>query len=212
VTTTALRSDVAPELPPVADFVPGYEASAFFGIGAPKKTPSEIIEKLNKAINATLADRGAMDSANHANTGSPSHEQRGCAFRARRCSARIECGPMAAIQETGSSRLRVVPAADGRMSRWPNDFRPILMLEIPRPMHSLEKPVPLSRHLDVDVLRLLHPIRSLRVCWSRVHASTILVNASCRMRRMCRCIARRSQGSRSDVMDVVHRGTETIEP
>ena len=57
--TTALRSDVAPELPPVADFVPGYEASAFFGIGAPKKTPSEIIEKLNKAINATLADPSA---------------------------------------------------------------------------------------------------------------------------------------------------------
>jgi tripartite-type tricarboxylate transporter receptor subunit TctC len=57
--TTALRSDVAPELPPVADFVPGYEASAFFGIGAPKNTPSEIIEKLNKAINATLADPAA---------------------------------------------------------------------------------------------------------------------------------------------------------
>jgi tripartite-type tricarboxylate transporter receptor subunit TctC len=57
--TTALRSDVAPELPPVADFVPGYEASAFFGIGAPKKTPSEIIEKLNSAINATLADPSA---------------------------------------------------------------------------------------------------------------------------------------------------------
>jgi len=54
--TTVLRSEVAPELPPVADFVPGYEASAFFGIGAPRNTPAAIIERLNKEINTTLAD------------------------------------------------------------------------------------------------------------------------------------------------------------
>ena len=46
----------APDIPTVGDFVPGYEASAWFGIGAPKDTPAEIVEKLNKEINAGLAD------------------------------------------------------------------------------------------------------------------------------------------------------------
>src|SRR5205823_3440791 len=54
--TTAERSDVLPDLPTVADFVPGYEASAWYGISAPKGTPSEIVEKLNKEINAILDD------------------------------------------------------------------------------------------------------------------------------------------------------------
>ena len=45
-----------PDVPTVADTVPGYEASAFFGMGVPKGTPPEIIEKLNKEINAGLAD------------------------------------------------------------------------------------------------------------------------------------------------------------
>jgi len=55
VTGTA-RSDVLPDLPTVAEFVPGYEASAWYGLGAPKNTPAEIIEKLNVEINAILAD------------------------------------------------------------------------------------------------------------------------------------------------------------
>jgi tripartite-type tricarboxylate transporter receptor subunit TctC len=55
VTTTA-RSDALPDTPVLADTVPGYEASAWFGAGAPKGTPTEIIETLNKAINAGLAD------------------------------------------------------------------------------------------------------------------------------------------------------------
>ena len=55
VTTTA-RSEALPDTPVLADTVPGYEASAWFGAGAPKGTPSEIIEKLNKEINAGLAD------------------------------------------------------------------------------------------------------------------------------------------------------------
>ena len=55
VTTTA-RSDALPDTPVLADTVPGYEASAWFGAGAPKGTPSEIIETLNKALNAGLAD------------------------------------------------------------------------------------------------------------------------------------------------------------
>ena len=54
--TTTTRSEGLPDIPTVADFVPGYEASAFFGIGAPKSTSAEIVERLNKEINATLAD------------------------------------------------------------------------------------------------------------------------------------------------------------
>ena len=55
VTTTA-RSEALPDVPTVADFVPGYEASAFFGIAAPRTTPPEIIERLNREIDAILAD------------------------------------------------------------------------------------------------------------------------------------------------------------
>jgi tripartite-type tricarboxylate transporter receptor subunit TctC len=54
--TTAQRSDALPNVPTVADTVPGYEASAFFGMGVPPGTPPEIIDKLNKEINAALAD------------------------------------------------------------------------------------------------------------------------------------------------------------
>jgi tripartite-type tricarboxylate transporter receptor subunit TctC len=54
--TTSKRSDALPAVPTVADTVAGYEASAFFGMSAPKGTPPEIIEKLNKEINAGLAD------------------------------------------------------------------------------------------------------------------------------------------------------------
>jgi tripartite-type tricarboxylate transporter receptor subunit TctC len=50
------RSDVLPDIPTVDEFVPGYEASAWLGLGAPKNTPTEIIDKLNKEINAGLAD------------------------------------------------------------------------------------------------------------------------------------------------------------
>jgi tripartite-type tricarboxylate transporter receptor subunit TctC len=54
--TTATRADVLPDVPAVAEFVPGYEASAWFGIGAAKGTPAEVIERLNKELNAALAD------------------------------------------------------------------------------------------------------------------------------------------------------------
>jgi tripartite-type tricarboxylate transporter receptor subunit TctC len=54
--TTATRSEVLPDVPTVGDFVPGYEASALQGIGAPKDTPAQIVEKLNKEINVGLAD------------------------------------------------------------------------------------------------------------------------------------------------------------
>ncbi len=54
--TTATRSQVLPELPAIAEFLPGCEASAWFGVGAPKNTPAAIVEKLNSEINACLAD------------------------------------------------------------------------------------------------------------------------------------------------------------
>jgi tripartite-type tricarboxylate transporter receptor subunit TctC len=54
--TTATRSEALPGIPIVADFVPGYEASAWVGIGSPKNTPAEIVDKLNREINAGLAD------------------------------------------------------------------------------------------------------------------------------------------------------------
>jgi tripartite-type tricarboxylate transporter receptor subunit TctC len=54
--TSATRWEGLPDLPTVVDFLPDYEASVWFGVGAPKNTPSEIIDKLNKEINAGLAD------------------------------------------------------------------------------------------------------------------------------------------------------------
>jgi tripartite-type tricarboxylate transporter receptor subunit TctC len=54
--TTALRSDALPDIPTVGEFVPGYDASSWIGLGVPKNTPAEIIDKLNKETNAGLAD------------------------------------------------------------------------------------------------------------------------------------------------------------
>jgi tripartite-type tricarboxylate transporter receptor subunit TctC len=54
--TTATRSDVLPDIPTLAEFVPGYEANQWYGVGAPKDTPAEVIDKLNKEINAVAAD------------------------------------------------------------------------------------------------------------------------------------------------------------
>jgi tripartite-type tricarboxylate transporter receptor subunit TctC len=54
--TTAARAEVVPDVPTVGESLPGYEASQWYGIGAPKNTPNEIVDKLNKEINAGLAD------------------------------------------------------------------------------------------------------------------------------------------------------------
>jgi tripartite-type tricarboxylate transporter receptor subunit TctC len=54
--TTASRSEVLPDIPTAGEFLPGYDASAWTGVGAPRNTPAEIIEKLNREINAGLAD------------------------------------------------------------------------------------------------------------------------------------------------------------
>jgi tripartite-type tricarboxylate transporter receptor subunit TctC len=52
------RSEALPDIPPLSDFVPGFEVSTWFGLGVPKNTPAEIIEKLNGAINTGLAEPG----------------------------------------------------------------------------------------------------------------------------------------------------------
>ena len=54
--TTATRSPMLPETPALSETLPGYEASGWFGVGAPKNTPPQVIQKLNKEINAGLAD------------------------------------------------------------------------------------------------------------------------------------------------------------
>src|SRR5262249_4016538 len=54
--TTTTRSEGLPDIPPLAAFVPGYEGGQWVGVGAPKDTPTEVIDKLNKEINAVTAD------------------------------------------------------------------------------------------------------------------------------------------------------------
>jgi len=56
--TTASRAEVLPDLPTVGEFVPGYEASQWYGLGAPRNTPADIVDKLNKEINAALINAG----------------------------------------------------------------------------------------------------------------------------------------------------------
>jgi tripartite-type tricarboxylate transporter receptor subunit TctC len=59
--TTATRSQALPDIPTVADFIPGYEASLWFGIAAPKDTPAAIVDALNRETNAGLADAKIME-------------------------------------------------------------------------------------------------------------------------------------------------------
>jgi tripartite-type tricarboxylate transporter receptor subunit TctC len=54
--TTATRAEALPDVPPLADFLPGYEASQWYGLGAPKNTPAEIVDRLNRGVNAALVD------------------------------------------------------------------------------------------------------------------------------------------------------------
>jgi tripartite-type tricarboxylate transporter receptor subunit TctC len=74
--TTAARLEALPDIPTVGNFVPDYESSNWFGIGAPKRTPAEIIEKLNKSINTIFADpemkARLADMGNTVIAGSPS--------------------------------------------------------------------------------------------------------------------------------------------
>jgi tripartite-type tricarboxylate transporter receptor subunit TctC len=59
--TTAVRAKALPDVPTIAETVPGYEASAWFGMAVPKGTPRAIIDKLNKTVNAALADPTMQD-------------------------------------------------------------------------------------------------------------------------------------------------------
>jgi len=54
--TTATRSETLPGIPIMGEFLPGYEATTWYGVGVPKNTPAEIVEQLNKEVNAALAD------------------------------------------------------------------------------------------------------------------------------------------------------------
>jgi len=58
--TSAARADMTPDLPAVAEFVPGYEVSSWYGIGAPRNTPADVVATLNREVNAGLADRATM--------------------------------------------------------------------------------------------------------------------------------------------------------
>jgi hypothetical protein len=80
--TTATRSQVLPDLPAVGDFLPGYEASAWYGVAAPKNTPSHIIGKLNTEMNAGLAD--AAGRARLAELGGYRHSRLSRRFREAR--------------------------------------------------------------------------------------------------------------------------------
>ena len=55
-TTGATRAEALPDMPTVAEFVPGFETSAWYGLGAPRGTPADVVDKLNREINAGLAD------------------------------------------------------------------------------------------------------------------------------------------------------------
>ncbi len=71
--TTAERADVLPDIPAIAEFVPGYEAGGWYGIGVPRNVPAEVVEKLNREINASLADpklKTRLAEIGYATTGS----------------------------------------------------------------------------------------------------------------------------------------------
>jgi tripartite-type tricarboxylate transporter receptor subunit TctC len=71
--TTAERADVLPNVPAIAEFVPGYEAGGWYGIGVPRNVPAEIVDKLNREINASLADpnlKTRLAEIGYATTGS----------------------------------------------------------------------------------------------------------------------------------------------
>jgi tripartite-type tricarboxylate transporter receptor subunit TctC len=71
--TTTERADVLPDVPTIAEFVPGYEAGGWYGIGVPKNVPAEVVDKLNREVNASLADpklKTRLAELGYATTGS----------------------------------------------------------------------------------------------------------------------------------------------
>jgi tripartite-type tricarboxylate transporter receptor subunit TctC len=93
--TTASRAEVLPDLPTLGEFVPGYEASQWYGLGAPKGTPAEIVDKHNKEINAALSD--TRMKMRFADIGSSSRTKRrsGASWSERPTSSRSDAGPPA---------------------------------------------------------------------------------------------------------------------
>jgi tripartite-type tricarboxylate transporter receptor subunit TctC len=65
--TSAMRSQALPNVPTVGELLPGYEASSWLGIAAPKQTPADIVDRLNREINAALVDPSSGSSADFAN-------------------------------------------------------------------------------------------------------------------------------------------------
>jgi tripartite-type tricarboxylate transporter receptor subunit TctC len=82
--TSATRSDALPDVPTVGDFLPGNEATAWYGIAAPKNTPSEIVDKLNKEINSGLADPNHPSIRRGSGRGTPKGDLPGGPTRRRR--------------------------------------------------------------------------------------------------------------------------------
>ena len=74
--TTATRSETLPGIPTMGEFLPGYEATTWYGVGVPRNTPAEIVEQLNKEVNAALADpkmKVRLADLGVALPGSPAH-------------------------------------------------------------------------------------------------------------------------------------------
>ena len=88
--TTAARSAALPDVPAVGEFVPGYEASALTGIGAPRDTPAAVIERLNREINAAFVDPGMK--ARLADTGGTAAARLGGRVRQAICRGNREVG------------------------------------------------------------------------------------------------------------------------
>ena len=126
--TTATRSEALPDVPTVGDFVPGYEASAWYGIGAPKNTPAEIIDKLNKEINAALADpkikARLADLGGTVLAGSPADFGKLIADETEKW-AKVIKSPASSRSEAAFARRHSINSrsANGGTRQYPDDFR-----------------------------------------------------------------------------------------
>jgi len=113
--TTHERSDTLPDIPPIGDTLPGYETSSFYGVGAPHGTPQEIVDLLNKEINAALADPTIRSGSA---TSAPSR------FKATQRNS-SPCSPPKPSAGARWWRCRGRRRSEGRMrNRWPSSSPP----------------------------------------------------------------------------------------
>ena len=148
--TTATRSEVLPDLPTLGDFVPGYEASTWFGIVAPTNTPAEIIEKLNNAINAGLADPkitarlaemgGILLAGSPSDFGKLIAEETEKWGKVDRSSASIE-----ARMRQPSQMFRNFRSANSGTRQYPDDFRNQISASLSQSRPCIPAAVPLQR-------------------------------------------------------------------